>query len=283
MLTGTSVPYDPEAEHLAQCQDHERVNAVNGTATTTGVVASVSSAPSTSSSSSAMLKNVPIKAIVFSDQSLQSIDNDMTTSHLRPATPSSLRPDASLLERRGSSAEEEEDCSLPSPPPPPSIQTVPVMQLQALHLHQPVPQYPQDSMHSLDMVAHHNPSISSARSCFSPPPPAIVTTALMSSSGTHVLSCGPSSSRQLPPYPPAVPLPKPTPIWITPVQHSSSTGVGGALARERSVTSVSANAYSTASTIAVATGSNSPAVVSTVPILRTFGASAGSRQNSFGS
>ncbi|XP_035890590.1 uncharacterized protein Rv2082-like [Anopheles stephensi] len=279
MLTGTSVPYDPAAENVAQCQDHDRANALNGTASSTTATGGVASAAASSgaSSSTTLLKNVPIRAIVFSDQS--SIANDTTTSHLRPATPSSLRPDGAL-ERRGFAEEGEEECSLPSPPPPPppSIQTLPVMQMQALHLHhQPAPQYPSDPMGTT-----HNPSSSSTgRSCFSPPPPAIVTTALMSSTGTHAMSggAGSSSGRQLPPYPPAVPLPKPTPIWITPGQHSSGSTGGNALGRDRSVSA----AYSTASTITVATGSNSPAVVSTVPILRTFGASAGSRQNSFGS
>uniref|UniRef100_A0A182UWS2 Uncharacterized protein n=1 Tax=Anopheles merus TaxID=30066 RepID=A0A182UWS2_ANOME len=282
MLTGTSVPYDPAAEHLAHCQDHDRVNTVNGNTASAATSSSTGAASASSGagvpSSSMSLKHVPIKAIVFSDESLPSIDGGTASSHLRPATPSSLRPNASLTERCLKAAEEEEekDCSLPSPPPPPSLQTVPVMQMQALHLHQPVPQYQQDLSHGTD------------RSCFSPPPTATVTTttSLLHSSGAHAIPSGSSgASRQLPAYPPAVSLPKPTPIWVAAgVQHSaggsSSVISSGALARERSVP---VHGYSTASTIAVATGSNSPAVVSTVPILRTFGASAGSRQNSFGS
>lgn len=284
MLAGcTAVPYDPAADHLAlQDRGHD---------------GPFSSAPTPGGSASSLKSSVPLKAIVFSDEPPVQGENGPT--HLRSATPTALRPEAALYERRASVDALMDGGDLPSPPPPPQppsscLQTVPVvMQMQALHLHhQPtVGASAAITYHQQELVSMHGVMINPARSCFSPtppPPPAIVTTAPMSltSAGTpqQVISAA-GTSRQLPHYPPPVPLPKPTPLW-TPSQQPSAAGSGSVsvtVVRERP-----ASVYSTASTIAVATGGaggpNGPAVVSSVPILRTFGAAAGAkRQNSFGS
>lgn len=270
MLTGTSVPYDLVANNLVHRQDQDRVHSASGTTT----MCVSTSASAGSSSSLTLRKNVPIKAIVFTEESLPCNDTGVSSAHLRPATPSALRPGAPSI---GRVCEDEEDCSLPSPPPPPSIQSVPVMQLQALHLHQPVPQYQQNELlHESDLKKHN---VASARSCFSPPPTSIVAQKPPSSGVVTTGAAG--TSRQLSAsYSTAMSAAKSTPIWITPEQHPA--GVSSS-SRERPVTAPT-NLYSIASTITVATGSNCPAVVSNVPVLRTFGASAGAkRQNSFGS
>ncbi|XP_058116880.1 uncharacterized protein LOC131286660 [Anopheles ziemanni] len=221
------------------------------------------------------------KAIGFTDE--PSKCNEVVVGsaalHLRPATPSVVRSEADLIGTLAEDDDEDED----EAPPPQSLQTVPILQLQALQLHKTAGQY-QPADKSQEMMVKGTANVTGpVRNCFSPPPPAIVAVSVANNRQT------------MPHYPPAVTLPKPTPLWANagPTTSSGSassstsssvnmnTGTVGARQRPSSVTT---DLYSVASTISVTTGSSCPAVVSSVPILRTFGASAGSkRQNSFGS
>lgn len=200
--------------------------------------------------------------------------------HLRPATPSVVRSEADLIGTLAEDDDEEQE----DVPPPPSLQTVPILQLQALQLQKTSGQYqPADKSQETMGQGTANVTAGPGRNCFSPPPPAIVAVSVASSRQT------------MPHYPPAVTLPKPTPLWTnagpttssgiasSSISSSGSMSTGTVGARQRP-SSVTTDLYSVASTISVTTGNNCPTVVSSVPILRTFGASAGSkRQNSFGS
>uniref|UniRef100_A0A182J8H6 Uncharacterized protein n=1 Tax=Anopheles atroparvus TaxID=41427 RepID=A0A182J8H6_ANOAO len=286
-LTGTSVPYDPAVDSFAQQQ---KPTAVTGTAS--NAFSTASSASSSSSSSSALPKGRAInKAIGFTEEpSSKSMEGGQAASHSRPPTPSVVRSEADLIGTAVVDGEDEEDADLlPSPPPPPSLQTVPILQMQALQLHnksavqykhdqQLLPNHPSKDSIPTKVTATTTSSAGALRTCFSPPPPAIVAASAS------------TTSRQLPHYPPALTLPKPTPLWATPAtsgagSSSNSSSLANAGARQQRPSSVSTDLYSVASTISVTTvGSNCPAVVSSMPIMRTFGAAAGAkRQNSFGS